>query len=1010
MKDENKTKKVLVDELRSLRQRLAQLDGDLTEHERIAAVLRASEENYRAFIQYSTEAFCRYETEPIPISLSEDEIIELMYRHAHLIECNDAFARMFGKEKAGDLIGLRLADTLVRSDLRNVAFLRSFIRSGYRVQDLESFETDADGNLRCIANSVFGVIEDGCLTRTWGVRRDVTEVMQSAEALKKSEREKQTILDRLLETVIFTDTELRIIWPNKAACDSLGVGRDELIGRYCYELWGQRNDPCPDCVVIKAMLSRQTEQIEKVTPDGEAWFNTGHPVTDAAGEVIGGIEVCLNITERKQAEQAVRESETKFRTLVEGKPDAVTYIHALDENQTLVYISPQVEEILGYPGQELLRDPNLWTNCVHPDDIERVHALADRCGRTGEQFVAEYRVIGKDGREIWLHDVADLVRDIRGNPVSLLGIAINITDRKDVEEQLFKLNSLKEQLLGTKSLGEKLKSITEGAVGIFGADFSRIWISREGDVCDRGCLHAAAAEGVDVCRDRTRCLHLVASSGRYARIDGSHRRVPLGCYKIGRVASGEDPYFITNKVTDDPGVHDHSWAKNLGLVSFAGFRLLSADGRPLGVLALFRKTAIQPQEETLLQDLANTTSQVILAGTAEEARQEMEARFRTLFDQSPVGISIARNSVTLHLNKAALKIFGYEDGSELIGTSQLSRIAPHRRQTISENVTRRERGAPASNNYETVGLRKDGSTFPLQVQVACIHLADGPATVAFFTDVTDRKRTEEDLQKAHDELEDRVEKRTLELRLVNDQLQKEILEHERTQEALMRSEKQLRFLSSRLLEAQEEERKRIARELHDSIGQSLAAVKFNVENLLLGGMGRPEMETKPLQLVIPIIQGAIEEARRIYTGLRPSILDDLGILATVSWFCREFRKTFPHIRVGERVEVEEEDIPESIKIVIFRIIQEALNNAAKYSGAKWVNVALSKTGRSVELTIQDNGRGFDVQEVMSKNPGEKGIGLTGMRERTELSGGVFVVASIIGGGTRVRAWWPAETL
>ncbi len=157
--------------------------------------------------------------------------------------------------------------------------------------------------------------------------------------------------------------------------------------------------------------------------------------------------------------------------------------------------------------------------------------------------------------------------------------------------------------------------------------------------------------------------------------------------------------------------------------------------------------------------------------------------------------------------------------------------------------------------------------------------------------------------------------------------------------------------------------------------------------------------------MIPIIQGAIEEARRIYTGLRPSVLDDLGILATVSWFCREFRKTFPHIRVKEQIEVEEEEIPEAIKIVIFRIIQEALNNVAKYSGAESVNVALVRTGSAVELTIEDDGRGFDLQEVTSKDAPEKGFGLTGMKERTELSGGAFVVASIIGAGTRIRAWW-----
>ena len=1009
MKEESKTKKQLIDELMLMRRRLAQLEGDAVAHGLMVEALRESEEKYRAFIQCSTEAFCRYETKPIPVSLPEDEIIELIYREAHLVECNDAFARMCGNEKAEYMIGLRLADTLVRSDPRNVAFLRAFIGSGYRVQDLESYEIDSDGNPRCISNSLVGVIENGCLVRIWGVRRDITEVRRSEKALKKSETEKQTILDRLSEHVVFTDAKMKIIWLNKAACDFLGMEREELIGRHCHKLWGERSDPCPDCVVVKAMVSRNTEQIEKMTPNGQTWFNVGHPVMDPSGEVIGGIEVCLNVTGHRQAEQALRESEAKFRTLVEGKPDAVTYIHALDEDNSLLYVSPQIEKVLGYTVQEFLQDPEVWIHCIHPDDYERVRSQVNRCAETGEQFVSEYRVIGKDGREGWLHDVADLMRDVSGKPVSLLGIAIDITGRKHAEEQIFKLNSLKEGLLGTMSLEEKLKSITDGAVAILGADFARIWITREGDLCGRGCLHAPAAEGPYACRDRSRCLHLAASSGRYTRRDGSHRRVPLGCYKIGRVASGEDPNFITNTVTEDPGVHDHTWARELGLVSFAGYRLLSAEGKPIGVLALFGKQEIHSEEEKLLQDLANTTSQVILAGMAEEARQEMEARFRTLFDESPIGISIGRNGVTLNLNRAALLIFGYADSSELVGTRQLNRIAPECRQEVSENLKRREREEPALNNYETLGLRKDGSIFPIEVQVARIRLPDGPATVSFFTDVTGRKRAEEDLQRAHDELEDRVERRTLELRTVNVQLQREILEHERTQEALMQSEKQLRFLSSRLLEAQEEERKRIARELHDSIGQSLAAVKFNVESLLQGGArGNFEMPAKPLELVVPIIQGAIEEARRIYTGLRPSVLDDLGILATVSWFCREFRKTFPHISVSEQIAVEEQEIPESIKIVIFRIIQEALNNVAKYSEAERVKVALSKSGRKVELTIEDNGRGFDLQEVISKTSHEKGFGLTGMKERTELSGGVYAVKSVIGGGTSIRAWWTCQ--
>jgi PAS domain S-box-containing protein len=223
-----------------------------------------------------------------------------------------------------------------------------------------------------------------------------------------------------------------------------------------------------------------------------------------------------------------------------------------------------------------------------------------------------------------------ILRNEAGQITGIRSTIQDISERKRAEEQIAKLSSLNEQLVGTRSLHEKLELITAGVVDIFGADFARIWTTEKADLCEKGCPHAAVTEGPHVCRDRTRCLHLVASSGRYTHTDGGHRRVPLGCYKIGRVASGEDARFVTNDVAQDPRVHDREWARSLGLVSFAGFRLVSAEGRPIGVLALFSKRAITPSEEALMQDLANTTSQVILAGLAEEEirklNEELEQR------------------------------------------------------------------------------------------------------------------------------------------------------------------------------------------------------------------------------------------------------------------------------------------------------------------------------------------------------------------------------------------------
>lgn len=193
-------------------------------------------------------------------------------------------------------------------------------------------------------------------------------------------------------------------------------------------------------------------------------------------------------------------------------------------------------------------------------------------------------------------------------------------ERKQAQKRIELLNVLKGDLLGSLSFSEKLKKITDGIVTIFGADFARIWIIKPGDLCESGCFHAKVTKGLHVCRHRELCLRLMSSSGRYTHIDGEvHRRVPFGCYKIGRIASGDIAKFITNDVMHDSRVHNHKWALELGLRSFAGYQLLSADGRPIGVLALFSKHVLSPEDNGLLEGLANTTTQVIQRALFEDA-------------------------------------------------------------------------------------------------------------------------------------------------------------------------------------------------------------------------------------------------------------------------------------------------------------------------------------------------------------------------------------------------------
>ncbi|GBC62312.1 hypothetical protein DENIS_3281 [Desulfonema ishimotonii] len=304
---------------------------------------------------------------------------------------------------------------------------------------------------------------------------------------------------------------------------------------------------------------------------------------------------------------------------------------------------------------------------------------------------------------------------------------------------------------------------------------------------------------------------------------------------------------------------------------------------------------------------------------------------------------------------------------------------------------------PVSHMYDGRGaisarLEHEGKIYGVLTVSVPAAFSRSPDEHELFRDVADdiayalhsieveekRRHTEMELRNARDKLERRVRERTIEL------------EH----------------LSAKLLNAQEEERKRIAGDLHDGIGQCLSAVKFMVETTLEHIDGKvPESDLNPLKALVPLLQEASEEVRSIVMNLRPSILDDLGILATIGWFCRQFQAVYACIEVSQDIGMTEEQVPNALKTIIFRILQEAMNNIAKYSEADHVRLCLRKSGDILELRIEDNGCGFDIAHLLAADSTEKGFGIAGMKERTELSGGVFSLSSAPGRGTTVRAVW-----
>ena len=271
------------------------------------------------------------------------------------------------------------------------------------------------------------------------------------------------------------------------------------------------------------------------------------------------------------------------------------------------------------------------------------------------------------------------------------------------------------------------------------------------------------------------------------------------------------------------------------------------------------------------------------------------------------------------------------------------------------------------------------------------------------TDVTELHLAQLALRSMNAGLEERVHDRTRALEDANDNLRNAIARRESADDALRSSRDELALLSEQLISAQEAERKRIARELHDSIGQALTAVQYELERAV--ELSRRAVLQDPLPVLnraIAGIQSAIAETRGIAMNLRPTVLDDLGAASAIGWLCREFRHSYPSIRMSVRVEVDDQHIPDRLATTLFRSVQELLNNVAKHARANEVWVVLTRDERLLCLEVSDDGVGLP--PIDSSGARRYGHGIRNLRERSEMSGGRFTLLSP-GGGTIARIEW-----
>lgn len=348
----------------------------------------------------------------------------------------------------------------------------------------------------------------------------------------------------------------------------------------------------------------------------------------------------------------------------------------------------------------------------------------------------------------------------------------------------------------------------------------------------------------------------------------------------------------------------------------------------------------------------------------ESELKESEKKYSALVENSLTGIYIAQNSKIVFANRRFAEMHGYSI-QEVLGKESRNFIHPDDIISFGEIQQKRLRREGAPQVYEIKGIKKSGEALWTNRSSVVIDFQGTPAVMGNVIDITQRKEMEEQLSK---------------------------------------SEMECRILSRQIIETEESEKKRIAREIHDGLGQSLAAIKYRTESFYLTAKEEAYGKAEQLKAITQMIQNTMEEMRRIHNDLHPAHIDELGLVKTLTYFCDEFRETFSPVVVDASIELSEPEVPEYLKSSLFRIFQEAMNNSARHSRADRIRCWLRKNKNRIEITVQDNGIGFDIQN-RDAIPNNKGLGLYSMRERAELSGGELQIISLPGSGTLVYAAW-----
>ena len=662
------------------------------------------------------------------------------------------------------------------------------------------------------------------------------------------------------------------------------------------------------------------------------------------------IELEMQNEELRRAQEELEDSRARYFDLYDLAP--VGYI-TLNEHSSILETNLTAAKLLGLPKSSLTKTP--LTQYILPDDQDTFYRHRKRLFETGEPQVFEIRVMDSDGVRLWARVEAHAARDGENGPSVCRAVLIDITERKMIENaQLF---------------------LARG-----------VWTASGEDFFEALARYLGESLGMDyVCIDR---LEGDMLSARTLAIYFDGKFVDNVTYTLQDTPCAE---VMKKEICCFPKDVRHLFPSDLVLQemkaeSYVGTVLWGSTGQPIGLIALIGRQPLAKHHttESILQLVGPRAAGELERKQAEEALKESEvnlARAQSISHlanwEVDVGTDKVRGSDELY------RMFNLEAGLTL--GAYLERFHPDDRADVVESInTALYEGKPYNIDYRII---------PRSDDIRHIH-AEGAVTydetglpMKFFgtvQDITERKKVEEDLRRAKEELETRVQERTAELGQRADQLAR---------------------LTSQLMLTEQRERKRLAGILHDHLQQILVVAKISSENLAakIGTEQKPSAEK-----ILDLITQSIQISRSLTVELFPPALQRNRLSASLAWLARWMQEKHGltvDLQVDPSIDPEREDFT----ILLFQSVRELLFNVVKHAVVKSARVEMSHDeGGRLRVTVIDHGRGYDPDMVWKKTQEEEGFGLFSIRERLVSLGGSLEVKSSPGRGTSSSLVIPLE--